>query len=109
MVLGHPRKCASTASYPRLPIRPVPNDIREHLGHLHHAIEHRSLPRRVAITVGALLSLPLFGTTVRTTGRTLQSGELVLPPLVVAHVPAVVVLIGVWSIGCELCRGGDSA
>lgn len=82
--------------------------IREHVRHLHHAIDDQSLPIRGAITVAALLSLPLFGTAVRALGSALGLGSLVLPLLVTAHVPVVVALIAVWSIGCDVCRPGDS-
>jgi hypothetical protein len=79
--------------------------IREHVGHLHGAIDEQSLGVRGAITVLALLSLPLFGTAVRTLGEALGLGRLVLPLLVLAHVPVVVALIALWSIGCDVCRG----
>jgi len=80
--------------------------IREHVGHLRHAVDAQSLPVRLAVTVGALLSLPLLGAGARTLGAALGLGWLTLPLLVVAHVPAVVVLIGAWSIGCDVCGGG---
>jgi len=83
--------------------------IREHVHHLHHAIDDQSLPVRGAITLGALLALPLFGTAVRTLGSALGLGRLVLPLLVLAHVPVVVALIAVWSIGCDVCRTEGSA
>jgi len=79
--------------------------IREHVGHLHGAIDDRSLPIRLAITLGALASLPLLGTAVRRLGAALELGALTLPLLALAHVPVVVALVGVWSIGCEVCRG----
>ncbi|WP_276223693.1 hypothetical protein [Haloarcula halophila] len=53
--------------------------IRNHVSHLHHEIDDRSLPVRVGITVGALLALPLLGTAVRTLGSALGLG---------AHIPA---------------------
>jgi len=80
--------------------------IRDHVGHLRHAIDDRSLPVRLAITLGALLALPLLGTGVRTLGAALGLGWLTLPLLAIAHVPVVIVLVGVWSIGCELCGRG---
>ncbi|SDY17265.1 hypothetical protein [Halopenitus persicus] len=83
--------------------------IREHVRHLHHVIDDQSLPIRGAITGAALLSLPLFGTGVRALGSALELGQLVLPLLVLAHVPAVIALIAVWSIGCDVCRTGESA
>lgn len=81
--------------------------IRNHLRHLHHAIDDQSLPIRGVITLVALLSLPVFGTAVRTLGNALGLGRLVFPLLVLAHVPVVIALIAVWSIGCDVCRGGD--
>lgn len=82
--------------------------IRDHLNHLHQAIDSRSLPIRGAITLGALLALPILGTGVRTLGSMLGLGRLVLPVLVLAHVPVVIALIAVWSIGCDVCRVGGS-
>jgi len=80
--------------------------IRDHIGHLRHAIDDQSLPIRLGITLGALIALPLLGTGVRTLGTALNLGWLTLPLLAVAHIPVVIVLIGVWSIGCDLCRSG---
>jgi hypothetical protein len=80
--------------------------IREHVGDLRHAIDDRSLPARLGITLGALLALPLLGTGVRTLGSALGLGWVTLPLLVVAHVPAVVALIGAWSIGREVSPSG---
>jgi len=81
--------------------------IRDHIGHLRHAIDDQSLPIRLGITLGALLALPLLGTGVRTLGAALNLGWLTLPLLAVAHIPVVIVLIGVWSIGCDLCSRGE--
>jgi hypothetical protein len=78
--------------------------IREHVRHLHREIDDRSLVLRLAVTVGALAALPLFGTVVRQVGSALDLGMWTLPLLAVAHVPAVVALIAVWSIGCDVCR-----
>ncbi|MFC7139820.1 hypothetical protein ACFQMA_08210 [Halosimplex aquaticum] len=78
--------------------------IRDHVRHLHHLIDDQSVLIRAGITLAALLSLPLFGTGVRALGSTLGLGRLVLPLLVLAHVPAVIALIAVWSIGCDVCR-----
>ena len=78
--------------------------IREHIGHLHHVIDDKSLPIRAAITVGALLTLPLLGTGVRRLGSALDLGVFTLPLLAVAHVPVVIALIALWSIGCDICR-----
>ena len=80
--------------------------IRGHIGHIQHTIDDQSLPVRFGITLGALLALPLLGTGVRTVGTALNLGWLTLPLLAIAHVPVVIVLIGVWSIGCDLCRTG---
>ncbi|GAB3320644.1 hypothetical protein [Haloplanus salinarum] len=79
--------------------------IRSHLRHLRHALDERSITIRAAVTFSALLSLPVFGSGVRTLGQSLGLGRLVLPLLVLAHVPAVVAIIAVWSIGCDVCRG----
>ncbi|ACV49368.1 hypothetical protein [Halomicrobium mukohataei] len=78
--------------------------IREHVTHIRTAVDRRSIPTRVGITVLALLSLPLLGTAVRAVGRALELGWLTTPLLVVAHVPVVVALIALWSIGCDICR-----
>jgi hypothetical protein len=78
--------------------------IREHVSHIHEAIDSQSLVVRLAITVAALLSLPLLGTAVRQIGALLNLGVFTTPLLVVAHVPAVIALIAVWSIGCDVCR-----
>lgn len=83
--------------------------IRDHIHHIHHAIDDQSLAIRGGITLVALLSLPLFGTGVRALGDALGLGRLVLPLLVMAHVPVVFALIAVWSIGCEVCRTDESA
>jgi hypothetical protein len=84
------------------------NVIRNHLEHIHHSIDDRPIPIRAAITFAALVSVPLFGTGVRALGSWLGLGRFVLPFLVLAHVPAVVALICVWSIGCDVCRTGTS-
>ncbi|WP_026190341.1 hypothetical protein [Halomicrobium katesii] len=78
--------------------------IREHVTHIRTAVDRRSIPTRVGITVLALLSLPLLGTAVRAVGRALELGWLTTPLLVVAHVPVVVALIALWSIGCDICQ-----
>ena len=80
--------------------------LQDHISHLHHEIDDRSLLVRFGITVGALLALPLLGTAVRTLGNALGLGVFTLPLLVIAHVPAVIVLLGLWSIGCDVCRSG---
>jgi len=79
--------------------------IRDHISHIHSAIDDQPLRIRSVITLLALLALPVFGTAVRTLGETLGLGGLVLPLLVLAHVPVAVALIALWSIGCEVCRG----
>lgn len=78
--------------------------IRNHLEHIHDSVDERSLPIRAAITLVAIASVPLFGTAVRSLGSWLGLGKLVFPLLVLAHVPAVVALICVWSIGCDVCQ-----
>jgi hypothetical protein len=78
--------------------------IREHVSHIRGTMDEQSIPVRLGITVAALLSLPLLGTGVRSVGSALDLGALTLPLLAVAHVPVVVALIAVWSIGCEVCR-----
>lgn len=78
--------------------------IREHVSHIRAAVDEQSLPIRFAITAAALLSIPLFGAGVRTLGSALDLGAWTLSLLAVAHVPAVVALIAVWSIGCDVCR-----
>jgi hypothetical protein len=83
--------------------------IRNHIRHLHTAIDSQSLAIRGVITMGALLALPLFGTTVRWLGEILGLGQLVVPLLVVAHVPVVIALIALWSIGCDVCRSRGTA
>jgi cyanate permease len=82
--------------------------IRDNLHHLHHTIDDQALVVRVGIILAALAALPLFGTGVQALGSALAIGQLVLPLLVVAHVPAVVALIAIWSIGCDVCRPGGS-
>jgi hypothetical protein len=61
--------------------------IREHIGHLQHAIDDRSLPVRLGITLGALLELPLLGTGVRTLESALNLGWVTLPLLAIATSP----------------------
>jgi hypothetical protein len=80
--------------------------IREHVGRLRRAIDERSLTARLGITLGALLALPLLGTGVRTLGSALGLGRATVPLLVVAHVPAVIALLGAWSIGREFYSSG---
>jgi hypothetical protein len=78
--------------------------IREHLDHIRATVDEQSIPVRFGITAAALLSLPLLGTGVREVGSALDLGALTLPLLAVAHVPAVIALIAIWSIGCDVCR-----
>jgi len=78
--------------------------IRNHVRHIRHAIDAQSIPIRLLITFAALLALPILGTAVRTAGSALGLGRLILPALVLAHVPVVIALIAVWSIGCDVCR-----
>lgn len=82
--------------------------IREHVHHLHRTVDRQSLPVRGIITVLALLSLPVLGTAVRALGDALELGQYVLPLLVLAHIPAVIALVAVWSIGCDVCRSEGS-
>jgi len=77
--------------------------IRDHIRHLHHVIDDQSLPIRGVVTIVALASLPVFGTGVRSLGSLFDLGQLIFPLLVLAHVPAVIALIAVWSIGCDIC------
>lgn len=81
-----------------------PKMIREHVTDIRNAVDAQSIPIRLGLTVAALLSLPLLGTGVRSLGSALGLGVWTLPLLAVAHVPAVVALIAVWSIGCDVCR-----
>lgn len=81
-----------------------PKMIREHISHIRGTVDDQSILVRLGITVAALLSLPLLGTAVRTVGSALNLGAWTLPLLAVAHVPAVVAVIAVWSIGCDVCR-----
>jgi len=78
--------------------------IREHLHHIRSAVDDQSIPIRLGITVAAVLSLPLLGTGVRALGNAFGLGLLTLPLLAVAHVPVVIAVIAVWSIGCDVCR-----
>jgi len=78
--------------------------IREHIRHIRTTVDDQSMLIRLGITAAALLSLPLLGTGVRSLGEALGLGVWTVPLLAVAHVPAVVALIAVWSIGCDVCR-----
>jgi hypothetical protein len=78
--------------------------IREHITHIRAALDDQSIPIRLGITVAALLALPLLGAGVRTLGDALNLGAWTFPLLAVAHVPAVVALIAIWSVGCDVCR-----
>jgi len=82
--------------------------IREHVHHLHRVVDRQSLPVRGVITVLALVSLPVLGTAVRALGDGLGLGRYVLPLLVLAHIPVVIALVAVWSIGCDVCRSEGS-
>jgi len=86
-----------------------PAVIREHLQHLQHSIDAQSIPIRAGITFTALATVPLFGAGVREFGTWLGLGQSVLPLLVIAHVPAVIAIIAVWSIGCDICRTEGTA
>ena len=76
--------------------------IRTHLRHIRHAVDAQSIPVRGVIALVAVLSLPVLGTAVRALGSALELGRLVLPVLVLAHVPAVVALVALRSIGAEV-------
>jgi hypothetical protein len=78
--------------------------MRNHLTHIHETVDRQSIPVRLAVTAAALLALPALGTIARRVGAALDLGALVLPLLAVAHVPVVVALLALWSVGCELCR-----
>lgn len=78
--------------------------IRNHLEDVHHSIDDQSLPIRATITLAALASVPLFGTGVRSLGSWLELGNAGLPLLALAHIPAVIALVCVWSIGCDVCH-----
>lgn len=78
--------------------------IRNHLRHIRGTVDEQTLPVRMLITVAALLSLPLLGTGVRTVGSALGLGWMTLPLLAIAHLPVIIVVIAVWSIGCDVCR-----
>ncbi|MFB6111745.1 MAG: hypothetical protein ABEJ35_04320 [Halobacteriaceae archaeon] len=82
---------------------------REHVRHLHHRIDDQPVILRLAITLGAVLSLPLFATGARALSATFGLGRLALSLLVHAHVPALVALIAVWPLGCDVCRPEGSA
>jgi len=81
--------------------------ISDHLRHIRHTVDGQSLTVRGAVALGALLTLPVFGTGVRELGSVFEIGNLVLPLLVLAHVPVVVAAIAVWSIGCDVCGLGE--
>lgn len=78
--------------------------IRDHVRHLHDSIDGQPITIRGGIALASIVALPVFGTAVRTLGSALSLGRLVLPLLVLAHVPAVVALLAIWSIGCDVCR-----
>jgi hypothetical protein len=77
---------------------------RRHIRHLHSERAERPLVLRLAITVGAPVALPVFSTIVGRVGAVLDHGIVVLLLLALAHVPAVIVLVALWSIGCDVCR-----
>jgi hypothetical protein len=78
--------------------------IRNHISHIRANLDEQSIPVRVGVTGAALVSLPLLGTGVREIGSALDLGMWTLPLLAVAHVPAVIALIAIWSIGCDVRR-----
>lgn len=77
---------------------------RTHLDRVQRASDDRLLSIRGMVAVLAVLSLPVLGTAVRSPGSTIERGDPVLAPRVFAHAPAVVALLGVWSIGCDRRR-----
>jgi len=84
----------------------VGRTVVEHLREIHAALDSRSVGVRLAVTLVAAVSVPLTATAVRRLGAELGLGAATLPLLVVAHVPAVVAVIAIWSVGCEVCGGG---
>jgi hypothetical protein len=76
----------------------------EHLREIRATLDDQTMPVRGGVAVGALVAVPLLGTGVRRAGTALDLGEVAVPLLVVAHVPAVIALIAIWSIGCDVCR-----
>ena len=72
--------------------------IRNHIRHIRAHLDEQSIPVRGVVTVGALVSLPLLGNGVRTVGSALDLGTWTLPLLAIAHVPAVIALIAIWSV-----------
>jgi hypothetical protein len=78
--------------------------IQNHLTHIRDAVDEQSIPVRLGITAAALLSLPLLGSGVRALGTALDLGWITLPLLAIVHVPVVIALIAVWTIGCDICR-----
>ena len=82
-----------------------PKMIRNHVHHLWHEIDTRPPAVRLVVAVLALASLPLFGAGVRHLGEVLALGRAVLPLLVVAHIPALIAGLALWSLGCDTCGG----
>ncbi|MFB6152626.1 MAG: hypothetical protein ABEJ27_00090 [Halodesulfurarchaeum sp.] len=72
--------------------------IRTQFRHSYDAIDVHPQLSRTAVTLGALLSLPILGPGVRVLGP----GRLVVS--VLASVPVLIAVIAVWSIGCHRCR-----
>lgn len=82
-----------------------PKMVRNHIHHLWHAIDTRPPAVRLVIAVLALASLPLFGAGVRYLGEVLALGRAVLPLLVVAHIPALIAGLALWSFGRDTFGG----
>lgn len=78
--------------------------IREHIRHIRTTVDDQSIAIRLGVTGAAILSLPLLGTGVKTIGTMLSLGAGTIPLLVMAHVPVVIALFAIWSIGCDVCR-----
>ena len=77
---------------------------REHVSQIRFAVDDQSMPIGLGFTIAALVFLPLLGNGVGTVGRALDLGAWTLSVVGLAHVPVVVALIGVWSVGCDVCR-----
>jgi len=79
--------------------------IQNHVRHLWHGIDTRPPAVRLVIAVLAFASLPLLGAGVRHLGEVLALGRAVLPLLVVAHIPALIAGLALWSFGRDKLGG----
>ncbi|MGK2229877.1 MAG: hypothetical protein ACI9QA_000024 [Methanobacteriota archaeon] len=75
--------------------------IREHLHELWHGIDTRPTKVRLGIAVFTIASLPVLGTLSRTVGEAFSLGGLTVPLLVVAHVPALIAALALWSVASD--------